>query len=129
MGHIEMSSVADLAGCRQYKACCRLLDTRWQPADSPALLLHLQDQYIEVSSLIPASATLFGAGEHISATGLPLRRDGTPLTLWTRDCAAADPDQNTYGSWPFLLDVREGMRIFLRPLLLYARAGITLLRP
>ena len=33
-----------------------------------------------------------------------------PLTLWTRDCAAADPDQNTYGSWPFLIDVREGAR-------------------
>jgi hypothetical protein len=72
------------------------------------LLQHLQDQYIEVNSLIPASATLFGAGEHISATGLPLRRDGVPLTLWTRDCAAADPDQNTYGSWPFLIDVRQG---------------------
>ena len=32
-----------------------------------------------------------------------------PLTLWTRDCAAADPDQNTYGSWPFLIDVRQGV--------------------
>lgn len=68
----------------------------------------LQDQYIEVNSPIPSSATLFGNGEHISATGLPLRRDGTPLTLWTRDCAAADPDQNTYGSWPFMIDVRKG---------------------
>ena len=74
--------------------------------DRPAQ--HLQDQYLEVNSPIPASATLFGAGEHISATGLPLRRDGVPLTLWTRDCAAADPDQNTYGSWPFLIDVRQG---------------------
>ncbi|CAL5218429.1 g109 [Coccomyxa viridis] len=70
--------------------------------------LIFKDQYIEVNSPIPSSATLFGAGEHISATGLPLRRDGTPLTLWNRDCAAADPDQNTYGSWPFLIDVRKG---------------------
>ena len=57
---------------------------------------------------MPSNAVLFGAGEHISATGLALRRDGAPLTLWTRDCAAADPDQNTYGSWPFILDVRQG---------------------
>ncbi|KAK9807996.1 hypothetical protein WJX73_001583 [Symbiochloris irregularis] len=70
--------------------------------------LIFKEQYIEVSSPIPASATLFGAGEHISATGLPLRRDGVPLTLWTRDSAAANPDQNTYGAWPFLIDVREG---------------------
>jgi alpha-D-xyloside xylohydrolase len=76
--------------------------------DMIGLVQQLQDQYIEINSPIPASATLFGAGEHISATGLPLRRDGVPLTLWTRDCAAADPDQNTYGSWPFLIDVRQG---------------------
>ena len=61
-----------------------------------------------MSTPVPAAAVLFGAGEHISATGLALRRDGAPLTLWTRDCAAADPDQNTYGSWPFVLDVRPG---------------------
>lgn len=73
------------------------------------LFASLQDQYIEVNSLIPATATLFGAGEHISATGLPLRRDGVPLTLWTRDAPAADPDQNSYGSWPFLIDVRQGV--------------------
>ena len=73
----------------------------------------VQDQYLEASTPVPASAVLFGAGEHISATGLALRRDGAPLTLWTRDCAAADPDQNTYGSWPFVLDVRPGARSLL----------------
>ena len=69
----------------------------------------LQNQYIEVNSPIPGIDTLFGLGEHISTTGLALRRDGAPLTLWTRDCAGADPDQNTYGAWPMLVDVRPGL--------------------
>jgi hypothetical protein len=74
------------------------------------MLLPKQEQYLEVTTPVPEAAVLFGAGEHISATGLELRRDGAPLTLWTRDCAAADPDQNTYGAWPFVLDVRPGAR-------------------
>ena len=69
----------------------------------------LQNQYIEVNSPVPETDTLFGLGEHISTTGLALRRDGAPLTLWTRDCAGADPDQNTYGAWPMLIGVRPGL--------------------
>ena len=80
------------------------------------MLAWLQNQYIEVNSPIPEADTLFGLGEHISTTGLALRRDGAPLTLWTRDCAGADPDQNTYGAWPMLVDVRPGLP-FLHPCL------------
>ena len=79
---------------------------RYESLNGP---LALQDQYIEVNSPIPATATLFGAGQQISSTGLPLRRDGIPLALWTIDGPAADPDQNTYGAWPFLIDVRQGV--------------------
>lgn len=68
----------------------------------------MQDQYLELTSAVPKEAALYGIGEHISTSGLLLRREGAPLTLWTRDNAASEPDQNTYGSWPFLLDVRPG---------------------
>ena len=66
---------------------------------------------MELTSAVPKEASLFGIGEHISSSGLLLRREGAPLTLWNRDNAASDPDQNTYGSWPFLLDVRPGAPI------------------
>jgi hypothetical protein len=42
--------------------------------------------------------------------GLELRRDGLPLALWNRDVAAAMPDGNIYGSWPFYMDIRSGER-------------------
>lgn len=61
---------------------------------------------MELTSAVPREAALYGIGEHISTSGLLLRREGAPLTLWNRDNAASEPDQNTYGSWPFLIDVR-----------------------
>jgi alpha-glucosidase (family GH31 glycosyl hydrolase) len=67
-----------------------------------------QDQYMEITSTIPQTASLYGVGEHIFSSGLLLRRDGAPMALWTRDNAASEPDQNTYGAWPFVLDVRQG---------------------
>ena len=71
---------------------------------SPAL----QDQYLEVTSSIPPSATLFGLGEFNTNTGFPLRRDGLPYTLWARDQPPAVPNINLYGSHPIILDVRDG---------------------
>ena len=71
--------------------------------------ISVQDQYLELTSAVPKEAALYGIGEHISTSGLLLRREGAPLTLWNRDNAASEPDQNTYGSWPFLLDVRPGV--------------------
>lgn len=73
--------------------------------------LYLQDQYIEISSVIPASATLYGLGENAPSTGLALRRDGIPYALWTRDQAPNVPDVNDYGAHPFILDVRPGRNV------------------
>ena len=73
-------------------------------------LYMLQDQYIEISTLIPASATLFGLGEHTSTFGIALRRDGVPYALWNRDQPPAVPNVGVYGSYPFYMDVREGAR-------------------
>jgi len=57
---------------------------------------------------VPAGSSLYGLGEFTSSTGLRLRRDGLPRALWTRDQTAATPDINTYGAWPFVLEVRPG---------------------
>ena len=67
----------------------------------------VQDQYIELTSSIPSNANLFGLGEFTSNTGFPLRRDGLPYTLWTRDQPPAVPNTNLYGSHPIILDVRD----------------------
>ena len=73
----------------------------------------MQDQYIEISSVIPASATLFGLGEHTSNDGIDLRRDGVPYALWTRDQPPHLPNVGVYGAHPFYMDVREGERQLL----------------
>ncbi|WIA23387.1 hypothetical protein OEZ85_000147 [Tetradesmus obliquus] len=64
-----------------------------------------KDQYIELTTAIPKSASLYGLGETTLSTGLLLPRDGRKLTLWNRDKPAADPDQNLYSSHPFYLQV------------------------
>lgn len=58
--------------------------------------------------MIPASATLYGLGEHTSTDGIALRRNGVPYALWTRDQAAKNPNVGLYGAHPFYMDVREG---------------------
>lgn len=72
-----------------------LLDTR-------GFRLVFKDQYIELTTKLPdkGKGALYGLGERTSSSSsLPLRRnaEGVPFTLWTRDAAAADADQNSYG--------------------------------
>lgn len=76
--------------------------------DTTGTRLVLKDQYLEISSALPASSRLYGLGESTSTTGLLLPRDGRPHTLWNHDSPAAYPGVNMYGSWPMLLDVRAG---------------------
>ena len=76
--------------------------------DTTGTRLVLKDQYLELSSSLPASSRLYGLGESTSTTGLLLPRDGRPHTLWNHDSPAAYPGVNMYGSWPVLLDVRAG---------------------
>ena len=64
---------------------------------------------MEISTAIPASATLFGLGEHTSTNGFALRRNGVPYALWTRDQTASIPNVGLYGAHPFYMDVREGV--------------------
>ena len=69
---------------------------------------HLQDQYMEISTSLPKSAALYGLGEATSTTGIEIQRDGKPHTLWNHDSPAAWPGPNMYGSWPIIMDVRDG---------------------
>ncbi|KAF9092384.1 hypothetical protein BGX23_004354 [Mortierella sp. AD031] len=71
------------------------------------------DEYLEISSVLPEDANIFGLGEVVTA----FRRDprGTRQTMWARD-AATPVDENLYGSHPFHLEMRKGLAhgVFLR---------------
>ena len=69
--------------------------------DSRGKRLVFKQAYIELTTAIPPTSSIYGLGERTSSSAtLPLRRDGVPLALWARDSAAADADVNTYASWP-----------------------------
>ena len=65
---------------------------------------------MELSTALPASASLYVLGESTRPNGFALPRNGSVLTLWARDSPAALPQQNTYSAWPFYMDVRAGAR-------------------
>ncbi|KAF8062769.1 alpha-glucosidase [Scenedesmus sp. PABB004] len=66
-----------------------------------------KDQFIELTTTVPADADLYGLGEVSLPTGMLLPRDGSVLTLWARDLASALPYANLYGSHPFYLQVAK----------------------
>lgn len=63
---------------------------------------------MELTSTVPSKSTFFGVGESAATQGLPIARDGKPHTLWNRDRPSRFPDENLYGAYPFLLELREG---------------------
>ncbi len=69
-----------------------------------------QDQYVELSTALDPSASLYGLGESVRTGGFALPRNGTVLTLWARDSPAALPDQNIYSAWPFYMELRPGAK-------------------
>jgi alpha-glucosidase/alpha-D-xyloside xylohydrolase len=65
-----------------------------------------KDQYLEISTQLPVTASLFGLGESTRPDGLQLKQ-GRTYTLWTTDITAMDVNIDLYGAYPFYMDVRE----------------------
>ncbi|WIA40775.1 hypothetical protein OEZ86_004455 [Tetradesmus obliquus] len=62
-----------------------------------------KDQYIELTTALPADADVYGLGEFTNPKGLMLPRDGTKLALWARDISCANEYANLYGSHPLYI--------------------------
>jgi alpha-glucosidase (family GH31 glycosyl hydrolase) len=88
-----------------------LLAQRCQTAAACRILLPVarsfcfKDQYIELTTAVPADADLYGLGEVSLPTGMLLPRNGTIITLWARDIGSNTAWANLYGAHPFFLQV------------------------
>eukprot|EP00877_Chromochloris_zofingiensis_P000332 jgi/Chrzof1/1029/Cz01g37200.t1 len=70
--------------------------------------LVFKEQYLELTTSITKTASLYGLGETILSDGsLKLPRNGRTITLWNYDIPAAYAAVNLYGSHPFYLQVEE----------------------
>jgi hypothetical protein len=67
-----------------------------------------KDQFIELATTLPSESDLYGLGEATLRGGLLLPRNGSIITLWARDVAAAVTDWNLYSAHPFYLQVNKG---------------------
>ncbi len=65
-----------------------------------------KDQYLEISTQLPNTASLFGLGESTRPNGLKLPHNQTS-TLFATDTGAVNVNVDLYGSYPYYIDVRE----------------------
>nr|XP_043623382.1 alpha-xylosidase 1 [Erigeron canadensis] len=74
---------------------------------SPYNSLVFKDQYLEISTIIPKDAALYGLGENTQPHGIKLYPND-PYTLWTTDQSAINLNMDLYGSHPVYMDLRGG---------------------
>ncbi|GAB2297045.1 NAD(P)H-dependent D-xylose reductase (XR) [Dionaea muscipula] len=82
-----------------------LFDTLSDGSD-PYNNLVFKDQYLEISTKLPADASLYGLGENTQPHGIKLYPND-PYTLWTTDASAINLNMDLYGSHPVYMDLRN----------------------
>lgn len=65
-----------------------------------------KDQYLEISTKLPAGASLYGLGENTQPHGIKLYPND-PYTLYTTDISAINLNADLYGSHPVYMDLRN----------------------
>ncbi|KAG0499084.1 hypothetical protein HPP92_003775 [Vanilla planifolia] len=65
-----------------------------------------KDQYLEISTSLPESASIYGLGENTQPGGIRLRPND-PYTLYTTDISAINVNTDLYGSHPMYMDLRK----------------------
>jgi len=79
------------------------------PSHCPLLCrLLFKDQYLELTTAVPADADLYGLGEVSLPTGLLLPRYGSIITLWVAITVQQPLMRTVDGADPFYLQVNKG---------------------
>jgi len=68
--------------------------------------LVFKDQYLEISTQLPKTASLYGLGENTQPGGIKLRPND-PYTLYTTDISAINLNTDLYGDHPVYMDLRN----------------------
>ncbi|GLJ21746.1 hypothetical protein SUGI_0405690 [Cryptomeria japonica] len=69
--------------------------------------LVFKDQYLEITTSLPTSTSLYGLGENTQSNGIKILPN-QPYTLYATDISPAELYTNLYGSHPFYMDLRKG---------------------
>ncbi|KAF8033097.1 hypothetical protein BT93_D1864 [Corymbia citriodora subsp. variegata] len=72
----------------------------------PYSTLVFKDQYLEISTKLPADASLYGLGENTQPHGIKLYPND-PYTLYTMDISAINLNTDLYGAHPVYMDLRN----------------------
>ncbi|XP_077243931.1 alpha-xylosidase 1-like [Tasmannia lanceolata] len=65
-----------------------------------------KDQYLEISTKLPKTASIYGFGENTQPSGIRLQPND-PYTLYTTDISAINLNMDLYGSHPVYMDLRN----------------------
>lgn len=84
-----------------------LFNTSATDAPNPFNNLVFKDQYLEISSHLPYKSAMYGLGESSRPDGLRLAH-GRQYTMWATDIGSWNIDIDLYGTYPFLMDMRDG---------------------
>lgn len=76
-------------------------------AEDPYSSMVFKDQYLEISTRLPKSSSLYGLGENTQPGGIRLQPND-PYTLYTTDISAINLNTDLYGSHPVYMDLRNG---------------------